>query len=223
MSDLKRVLEPESMDTPEDAQEFEQMDHIQVNQVFVDDLLAGGEIGKYVVDLGCGPAAIPIELCSRRDDVQVMGIDSAISMLEVAKIQIDFAGLLDQVFLEHADVKDMGEFQPEMAQTVISNSLLHHLAEPQLALQSALYLLESGGRLFFRDLYRPPSSEIVEQLVSQYVGDETDYAQQLFRQSLCAALTLSEIQEIAGGLGISNDHVQMTSDRHWTIDWRKVD
>lgn len=208
------------MDTPEDAQEFEEMDHSGVNRTFVDDLLAGGEIGKYVVDLGCGPAAIPIELCSREDNVQVMAIDSAISMLEVAKIQIDFAGLLDQVFLEHADVKDMGEFEPDMAETVMSNSLIHHLAQPELALQSALYLLKPGGRLFIRDLYRPDSNETVEKLVSQYVSNETQYAQQLFRQSLCASLTLDEIQDVAGGFGISKEHVQMTSDRHWTIDWR---
>ena len=208
------------MDTPEDAQEFEEMDHSEVNRIFVDDLLAGGEIGKYVVDLGCGPAAIPIELCSRDDNVQVMAIDSAISMLEVAKIQIDFAGLLDQVFLEHADVKDMGEFEPDMAETVMSNSLIHHLAQPELALQSALYLLKPGGRLFIRDLYRPDSNETVEKLVSQYVSNETQYAQQLFRQSLCASLTLDEIQDVAGGFGISKEHVQMTSDRHWTIDWR---
>ena len=208
------------MDTPEDAQEFEEMDHSEVNRIFVDDLLAGGEIGKYVVDLGCGPAAIPIELCSREENVQVMAIDSAISMLEVAKIQIDFAGLLDQVFLEHADVKDMGEFEPDMAETVMSNSLIHHLAQPELALQSALYLLKPGGRLFIRDLYRPDSNETVEKLVSQYVSNETQYAQQLFRQSLCASLTLDEIQDVAGGFGISKEHVQMTSDRHWTIDWR---
>ena len=208
------------MDTPEDAQEFEEMDHSGVNRTFVDALLAGGEIGKYVVDLGCGPAAIPIELCSREENVQVMAIDSAISMLEVAKIQIDFAGLLDQVFLEHADVKDMGEFEPDMAETVMSNSLIHHLAQPELALQSALYLLKPGGRLFIRDLYRPDSNETVEKLVSQYVSNETQYAQQLFRQSLCASLTLDEIQDVAGGFGISKEHVQMTSDRHWTIDWR---
>ena len=114
----------------------------------------------------------------------------------------------------------MGEFEPDMAETVMSNSLIHHLAQPELALQSALYLLKPGGRLFIRDLYRPDSNETVEKLVSQYVSNETQYAQQLFRQSLCASLTLDEIQDVAGGFGISKEHVQMTSDRHWTIDWR---
>jgi hypothetical protein len=58
-------------------------------------------------------------------------------------------------------------------------------------------------------------------LVSQHCGDETDRAQQLFRQSLHAALTLEEIQKMCGGLGIQPQHVQMSSDRHWTIDWTK--
>ena len=31
--------------------------------------------------------------------------------------------------------------------------------------------------------------------------------------------TLEEIREICRGLGIADQSVQMTSDRHWTIDW----
>ena len=111
-----------------------------------------------------------------------------------------------------------------MADTVISNSLLHHLDEPELGLRTAIRLLRGGGRLFLRDLYRPETPERVEELVSTYAGEESDDARQLFRQSLLASLTLAEIREIAGssggqGLGISAEHVQMSSDRHWTIDW----
>ena len=37
---LKRVLEPEVMDTPEEANDYNDMDHSQVNEVFVQDMLA---------------------------------------------------------------------------------------------------------------------------------------------------------------------------------------
>ena len=33
-------------------------------------------------------------------------------------------------------------------------------------------------------------------------------------------MTLEEIRDIAG-LGIQAEHVQMTSDRHWTLDWSR--
>ena len=217
---MERTLEPESMDSHEEATEYEEMDHSVVNRIFVDDLLAGGEVGTYLIDLGCGPAAIPIELCERLLDVKVIGVDSSIAMLEAAKIQVDFAGLLDRICLEQGDAKDISDFQGGNADTVISNSLLHHLSEPELGLKAAIYLLSPGGRIFFRDLARPTNEAQVEGLVDQYCSDETEFARQLFRQSLHAALSLDEIRHIARGLGINEDHVQMTSDRHWTIDWR---
>ena len=218
---LPRTLEPESMDTAQEASEYEAMDHSAVNDLFVSDLIAGGEVGNQVIDLGCGPAAIPILLAQRLPDIQVMAIDSAIEMLEVAKREIDFGGVLDRVILQHADAKTLEGFADEMADTVISNSLLHHLKDPEPALASAQRLLRRGGRLFFRDLARPDCQESVESLVQQYTGTESEFAQQLFRQSLHAALTIDEIQALAGGLGISPQQVQMTSDRHWTIDWKR--
>jgi ubiquinone/menaquinone biosynthesis C-methylase UbiE len=199
------------------------MDHAEVNRRFVDDLASSGQVGPRVIDLGCGPAAIPIELCLRFEAIEVLAIDAEIEMLEIAKREIDIAGLLDQITLHHADACQMDEYENAMADTVISNSLLHHLDEPRLGLETATRLLRDGGRLFIRDLVRPASHEQVEQLVSEYSGQENENAQQLFRQSLLAGLTLDEIQEMAGGLGIPTKHVQMTSDRHWTIDWCRQD
>lgn len=211
------------MDSPEEARQYEEMDHSTVNRQFVDDLVAGGQVGHQVIDLGCGPAAIPIELCSRDENIRVMAVDSSISMLEMAKVQIDFAGMLDQIHLEQGDAKDIREFQESSADTVISNTLLHHLPEPKNGLEAAIYLCREGGRIFIRDLARPQTNEEVEQLVEQHAGGEPEFAKQLLRQSLHASLTIQEIREVAGGLGISADHVQMTSDRHWTLDWTRSD
>lgn len=200
------------------------MDHSIVNRQFVDDLIADGKsVGPQVIDLGCGPAAIPIELCLRLDSIQIMAIDAEIEMLEIAKREIDIAGLLARITLHHASVCAMDEYEDGMADTVISNSMLHHLDEPQLGLQTAVRLLRAGGRLFVRDLARPTSLEETESLVADYTQGESEIAQQLFRQSLLAALTLDEIRGFAGGFGISAVHVQMTSDRHWTIDWCRQD
>jgi hypothetical protein len=37
---LDRILEPEFMDTAEEARDYDSMDHAEVNRRFVDDLLA---------------------------------------------------------------------------------------------------------------------------------------------------------------------------------------
>lgn len=209
------------MDTAKEAMEYRDMAHGQVNQLFVDDLIAGGAIGPRTLDLGTGPAAIPILICERLDDVEIMAVDSAVEMLEVAKIEIELAGMVGRISLQHADAKSLEGFEADSIDTVISNSLIHHLADPSLALAAAIQMVRPGGRLFFRDLARPDNDAKVESLVKEYTGDESEYAQQLFRQSLHAALTENEIQHLAGGFGIETENVQMTSDRHWTIDWLK--
>lgn len=217
---IHRTPEPSPPDPEKEANDYHAMDHSTVNRLFVDDLIAGGPVGPQVLDLGCGPAGIPIELCRRDPSYVVMAVDGEVAMLEIAKCEVDIAGMIDRVLLRHADANKMSEFDEAMADTVISNSLLHHLDEPLLGLKACVRLLKPGGRLFIRDLARPDSPDEIERLVERYAGEEDADAQQLLRQSFHAALTLAEIEELCGGLGIDADRVQMTSDRHWTIDWQ---
>ena len=218
---MERTPEPKILSASDEAAEYQAMNHEGVNRQFVDDLLRG-PTGPTLIDLGCGPAGIPIELCRRDPNYQVLAIDGEIEMLEIAKREIDIAGFLDQITLNHALAEEMDDYEDEIADTVISNSLLHHLDEPEIGVEIAVRLTRKGGRVFLRDLARPDNHDETEKLVSTYCVEETEIAQQLFRQSLHAALTLGEIREIARGLGIQDDHVQMTSDRHWTINWCRL-
>ena len=79
---LQRVLEPEVMDTHEEAVDYNSMDHSAVNQLFVDDLLKVDGFSGDVLDLGTGTALIPIELCERFDDCRVLAVDMAAHMLD---------------------------------------------------------------------------------------------------------------------------------------------
>ncbi|MEL6104952.1 MAG: methyltransferase domain-containing protein [Planctomycetota bacterium] len=218
---LPRTLEPEVMDTQEEVAEYLAMDHLAVNEKFIEDLYAGGPVGDRVMDLGCGTAQIPVLLCQKSLDIQVLAVDSSVEMLETARLEVEMGGVVGQVQLAHADSKTMTEYESESIQTVISNSLIHHLPDPLPALRQMNRLIEPGGRLFVRDLSRPDSEDEVESLVQQYAGEESAFAQQLLRQSLHAALTLGEVQELAAEVGIRADSIRMTSDRHWTIDWMK--
>ena len=218
---IDRTLEPESMDSREEATAYALMDHEEVNKVFVDDLFAGGKVGKKVIDLGCGPALIAIEIASRDPAIALLGVDTSVEMLELAKTEIDMAGMLYQVSLEHADAKSMEQFEDAMADTVVSNTVLHHLEDPNTLLRTAMRLTRPGGRIFIRDLVRPDSENEVEDLIDKHAREESGFAQQQLRQSLHAALTLVEIRSIVDRIGIDPSSVAMTSDRHWTIDWTR--
>ena len=212
---LQRVLEPEVMDSVEEARDYDQMDHASVNDVFVTDLLASGEIAGEVLDLGTGTAQIPVTLCQHHDNCQVMAVDLAVHMLDLARYQIEVNGLVERIMLDHIDAKSL-PYDADRFDVVMSNSIVHHIPEPAGVLAESIRVVRSGGRLFFRDLLRPESDEIVRQLVDSYAGDANDHQQQMFDDSLRAALSLAEIQNLITELGYNPGEVQATSDRHWT-------
>lgn len=212
---LERVLEPEVMDTYEEARDYDSMDHQAVNKLFVDDLLAVGNIGNDILDVGTGTAQIPVELCRQSEDCRIIAIDMAVHMLDLARFNIEVDGFSQRIFLQQIDAKDM-LFESEMFDCVMSNSIIHHIPEPLAVLAESIRVTRPGGLLFFRDLLRPESGEEVAHLVSTYAGDDNEHQQQMFDDSLRAALSLSEIRAMVSSLGFEAETVQATSDRHWT-------
>lgn len=212
---LERVLEPEVMDTYEEARDYDSMDHQAVNKLFVDDLLAVANIGNDILDVGTGTAQIPVELCRQSEDCRIIAIDMAVHMLDLARFNIEVDGFTQRIFLQQIDAKDM-LFESEMFDCVMSNSIIHHIPEPLAVLAESIRVTRPGGLLFFRDLLRPESGEEVAHLVSTYAGDENEHQRQMFDDSLRAALSLSEVRAMVSSLGFEAETVQATSDRHWT-------
>jgi ubiquinone/menaquinone biosynthesis C-methylase UbiE len=235
---LERVLEPEVMDSPEEARDYDAMDHAAVNATFCEDLLSYGAhgspgsqaaVGPRVLDVGTGTALIPVELCRRAPWVHVVAIDLANHMLAVARENVARAGLQDRVMLELVDAKKM-PFDASSFGAVVSNSIIHHIPEPGDVLAEIHRVTASGGLVFIRDLARPDSEEEVDRLVGLYAGEPPadagkkaafEHQRELFRASLRAALTVPEVAELARSAGMNGDVVRMTSDRHWTLAFRK--
>lgn len=220
---LSRVLEPEVMDSAQDADDYDRMDHSQVNRIFVDDLLAAANPQSAihnpqlldVLDLGTGTAQIPIALCRRYADCRVMAVDAATSMLDLARYNLESASLTQRIQLAHVDAKKL-PYQDGLFDIVMSNSIVHHIPEPLAVLREAVRVTKPGGLLFFRDLLRPDSAEQLSHLVATYAADGNDHQRQLFADSLHAALALDEIRGLVESLGFAAETVQPTSDRHWT-------
>ena len=231
---LPRQLEPEVMDSVEEAIAYDQMDHSGVNQLFVDDWISAAGISPAilenlgddffeVLDLGTGTALIPIELARRTEDydsLRILAVDAAVSMLDLARNNIEVAGLMHRIALDRVDAKSL-EYEDDRFHSAMSNSIIHHLPDPELSVAEAIRVTRPGGLLFFRDLMRPGSVEEVERLVEMYAGGESGHAQQMFGDSLRAALELQEMQSIVQNYGFEAESVQATSDRHWTWIARK--
>ena len=104
---LERVLEPELMDDPDEAQSYNDMDHSDVNRRFVQEFLACENLGNDILDLGTGTALIPIALCEQHETCRVMASDAATSMLDLARYNVAVASMELRIQLHHGDSKQL--------------------------------------------------------------------------------------------------------------------
>ena len=98
---------------------------------------------------------------------------------------------------------------------------MHHIPEPERVLAEMVRVLQPGGTVFVRDLLRPADKATLQQLVASYAGDANAHQQQMFGDSLRAALTLAEIRHMVADLGYDPASVRQTTDRHWTWQIKK--
>jgi ubiquinone/menaquinone biosynthesis C-methylase UbiE len=212
---IPRVLEPEVMDTPEEARDYDAMDHSAVNRVFAEDFLRVWDGRGPILDVGTGTAQIPIEICRQSPTAEVVAIDLAEHMLALGRRNVKVAGLTDRIRLELVNARGT-QFPDGAFPAVVSNSIVHHVPEPFHALAEMVRVLAPGGTIFVRDLARPADEATLTAQVKQYAGDANSHQQKMFAESLRAALTLAEIRDLVERLGYTPETVWMTSDRHWT-------
>ena len=124
---MERILESEVMDGVEQARVYAEADFSEENQGFVDRFLEScTDLAKgHVLDLGCGPADIPIRLLRGHSGLWLTGVDASQPMIRLAERAVKEAGLADRITLLCQRFQDLLLTSPVDA--VISNSLVHHV------------------------------------------------------------------------------------------------
>lgn len=214
---MQRVTEPEVMDSDQEAIEYDAMDFTEVNTAFAERAIEIGPPSGLILDAGTGTARIPIILCQMRPQWQIIGIDLAQSMLQVGLENVTRANLQSQIKLEFVDAKQL-PYPDEHFDMVVSNSLIHHLPNPLPFLQELKRVLKPKGAILLRDLIRPASVEILNNIVEIVAADCNSKQKQLFSDSLYAAFTLEEVNELIKQASLEGVIVYQSSDRHWTAE-----
>ena len=101
---------------------------------------------------------------------------------------------------------------------LLSNSLLHHLHDPQVLWRSLPALGRPGALVLVMDLMRPASSSSATALVERYASGASPVLRQDFHHSLFAAFEPAEVEEQLSEAGLKQSlSVQVVSDRHLAV------
>jgi ubiquinone/menaquinone biosynthesis C-methylase UbiE len=201
----------------------------------------GAPSGVRVLDLGTGPGDIPIRLIRRRFAPQriselpppaanlpplthpgsmglrpvwtITAIDASAAMLRLARAAVRQAGMDATIFLVRADAKRL-PFADGSFDVIMSNSILHHVADVDAFWSETRRVGRPGAFLFLRDLARPSSDAAARAIVDQYAGGESALLREEFHRSLLSAYTPAEVRAQLERAGLPALQVAISSDRH---------
>lgn len=220
---MKRQPEPELMDTEAQASAYAAADFEESHNNFVKLLTERWGVASlegYALDLGCGPADVTIRFARAFPGVMVHGVDGAEAMLDYGRRRIEREeGVNGRIELFNGYLPDE-RLPRDKYDLIISNSLLHHLSDPQTLWEAVKRYAQQGARIFIMDLRRPESTEEAARIVESYSGGEPEILRQDFYNSLLAAYEAGEIRSQLEEARLADLHVEEIGDRHLIVHGR---
>ena len=225
---MQRCPEPELMNASDQViayaeADFSCGDHSVIERLLelIDHFCSTLPPGSLILDLGCGPGNISERLAAGWPLSDVIGIDGASSMISMANQKLfsrrpAVTNLNYQlVNLSHCCLDEMQHIKG--ASLIVSNSLLHHLHDPQTLWASVKQLAAPKAFMLHRDLRRPSNELEVDALCDRYVSEAPSVLQRDFRASLMAAFTAVEVCEQLDLAGLSQFTVKEIGDRYLEV------
>ncbi len=211
---MKRILEPELMLDEHQVMAYAQSDFEIPHQDFMRRLSTWVNEPNFsgtALDLGCGPGDISYRFAKTFPLCTLHAVDGSSPMLNIAQAALssDLAprlrfiqGMLPTVILPQSDYE-----------IIFSNSVLHHLPDPQALWQTVKNYAKSGTRIIIMDLLRPANLALAQKMVKDYTVNEPEVLQRDFYHSLLAAFSLEEISTQLAKADLQLQ-LEQISDRH---------
>jgi ubiquinone/menaquinone biosynthesis C-methylase UbiE len=105
-----------------------------------------------ILDLGCGPGLLSVEILKQIPDVTVIGIDPLIKMLVLAKENTDTSGA--QTFEPVLGVSEKIPLKDNSVDTIVSRFSLPYWKHPQDSFLEMNRILKPNGKIIFEALNR---------------------------------------------------------------------
>ncbi len=216
---MERIPEPELMEEAEQALAYAGADFSEPHERFVElfaECFPASALTGRVLDLGCGPGDISCRFARAHPSCTIEGVDGAAAMLAQGRALIIRQGLAERIHLHQlrlpCESLPAGPYE-----AVISNSLLHHLADPAVLWDAVDSASQPGTRVFIMDLLRPASERQARALVEQYAGGEAEILRHDFYHSLLAAYRPAEVAVQLAAAGLEQLAIRVVSDRHFIV------
>ncbi|RJQ16126.1 MAG: class I SAM-dependent methyltransferase [Nitrospiraceae bacterium] len=218
---MKRIPEPDLMDDVVQAKAYAEADFSEPHEAFVNhfklrypDFMSGE-----VLDLGCGTCDVIMRFARVFPQATILGVDGARAMLDIGMQEVNRKGLVRRIKLKKCKLP-CPELSGMRFDAVISNSLLHHLADPLVLWHTVSKYAKPDAPIFIMDLLRPNTVELAKGFVQQYAADAAPDLQNDYYNSLLAAYRVEEIRQQLDITGFRYLNVEVVSDRHVLI-WGK--
>ena len=117
-----------------------------------------GELKKHnpngvLVDVGCGPGYLVVEIAKSFPRLTVIGVDISEEMVQKATDAVSGLGLGEKVSFRRGDIQEL-PFEDNSMDFVVSTLSLHHWSEPKRAMEEINRVLKPGGQFLIFDVRR---------------------------------------------------------------------
>ena len=220
---MNRIPEPELMLEQEQARAYSEADfeepHGRFIELFARSFPEESVVGN-VLDLGCGPADISLRFARAYPQARIHGVDGSEAMLRFGKQAVCREALEERVQLVHCTLPTI-ELPLKAYDGVISNSLLHHLQDPQVLWQTIKQFARPEAPIFVMDLMRPANEAQAQGWVETYTAREAEILKRDFYHSLLAAYRPDEIGTQLDEAGLAHLCLAVIGDRHMIV-WGRL-
>ncbi len=220
---LPRVPEREVMSGEEEAEAYASataLRHLEaLDDEFIDRALSLGVDSGDVLDIGTGPAQIPIKLALRNPSFIIHGIDMSEAMLRKAAVDAVQWGVEMRILLNYGDAKDL-PYDPGLFDMVLCNSVLHRVADPIRLIREMARVCKDSGALLLRDLRRP-NRLLCRYHLWRHGASYEGKMRELFEASVRAAYTLEELRALVEESGVPRLKVRRMGAPHIGFQRRK--
>jgi len=220
---VQRIPEQELMSDPEQARVYAEADFEEPHSNFIrlfQKQFGRLQDGGFVLDAGCGPGDITFRFARAYPSCTVHGVDGSEAMLDCGRGMLAALPDIRERVLLFQGILPGVTLPCSRYDSIISNSLLHHLPDPGILWDTVKHFAAPGAPVFIMDLKRPASAAEAQRLTRTYAAEEPEVLQKDFYQSLLASFEVEEIQEQLRRAGLAYLDIAQVSDRHVIIAGR---